>query len=669
MDIQMPDGTIMRGVPEGTSKDEVLSKYQASLAPGPTPAEAQSALVPGSTLAEVKAEQSLMPEEVVGLGRSALEGLALGWGGELESAVTGKPLSEISAAQAKFHEESGGAGRILEAGTSLLPSTGAAKLLSLGTKGLGRVPQILSQLGLATGEGAVTGAGISEEDRQKGALVGGGLGLGAGIAMPLLVKGGGALKDYVARKINPAKQAALGAEQAILGAMPYADDAGLLGRPQGALREDAPLAEALGTRGRGLLQEAITLSDPAYVQAEKMLAESVGGGVGQTQRGLLRATGQTPEQATQALAEAGAATKARTQTAYDLAYAEPTAASQELADVLNRPEVARMDPLAKSMAAKGSEVPIGTLDPEAYVSPYPPKDTVTFPPGGLLGQAEEVIPGNVLPGTELDTKSVDTLSRILGGNVAPEDVGQRLTGNEATLNRIYARHQSALTEALKEDNPLLAYARESASLGKKAEQATDLGRDVLTMPSTEFTEQAGKLAPVDKASAQQGAILALEDLVQDTAEGGVKVLETSGAKKKLGLLFTEPQADEIVQTVTQAKERALTEGALVSGMQASSRGLLAGEAGPRVPRAYSALGLQYSIATEGLSRVLSKSTPQPVIDAIGEKLMATGNAGEAIAAMVKAGAKRKKAEEAVKSFSRTLGAGTAPAGLLATQED
>lgn len=174
-DVRMPDGTIIRNVPEGTTKEQVLAKYQASKA---------------------------APEDDIGVlesaGRGALETLTFGGVDELYGgarALFGDKTyeeyrDEFRESQQEAREANPFAFGVGEYGSMLIPGLGAARVAGTATKLL---PKAARAAGIGGGYGALAGAGYSEGETGSevvGDIVRGGVtGATLGAAVPVVGRG------------------------------------------------------------------------------------------------------------------------------------------------------------------------------------------------------------------------------------------------------------------------------------------------------------------------------------------------------------------------------------------------------------------------------------------------------------------------------------------------
>jgi hypothetical protein len=159
------------------------------------------------------------------------QGLGMGWGDEAEAWLRAKVgeksyednLKEINQEYAKFAEQNPYAAPITEFAGGVLPM--AASYLATGLTGgaaapaavattarsTGALARLAAQLGktlpnnplargavVGGGTGAIAGAGSAEEgSRTKGAIIGGTVGTGFGVGLPMVIRGGGALGTFV----------------------------------------------------------------------------------------------------------------------------------------------------------------------------------------------------------------------------------------------------------------------------------------------------------------------------------------------------------------------------------------------------------------------------------------------------------------------------------------
>lgn len=159
------------------------------------------------------------------------QGLGMGWGDEAEAWLRAKVgeksyednLKEINQDYAKFSEQNPYAAPIAEFAGGVLPMAasylgtamtgGAAAPAAVATtaRSAGALARLAAQLGktlpnnplargavVGGGTGAIAGAGSAEEgSRTKGAIIGGTIGTGLGVGIPLAIRGGDALGTFV----------------------------------------------------------------------------------------------------------------------------------------------------------------------------------------------------------------------------------------------------------------------------------------------------------------------------------------------------------------------------------------------------------------------------------------------------------------------------------------
>lgn len=340
MDVTLPSGKIILGVPEGTSKEDIRAK----------------AIKAGVATDADFGDAPPVDPAPYGFGREMLSGLTMGFGDELEAKLTDTPIEAIRAGQSKYRDENKGAAlaaNLLGAAPTMLIPGGAALqgVRAVGTAG--KIARGLGALGTGAAAGAVSGAGESVEGQrgqgaQSGALMGaigaplgaaGGRVLGAtGRGVRRAAQGKGLLPD-VNQRANATLLGSIAASKttpdALMDQLTEGQVLGELSRPLTAL------SGAATRRSPDTLDTAVSLLEKRQANRPDELRRVVSGEI--TPAGAM--TKGRIEDVTQSI-------KDQASPLYDQAYAEAGRISSPTIDnLMKRPATQNAYNVAKAIAS------------------------------------------------------------------------------------------------------------------------------------------------------------------------------------------------------------------------------------------------------------------------------------------------------------------------------
>lgn len=346
MDIALPSGKVILGVPDGTSKDAIKAK---AIKAGVATEEDFTGF------ADSQQPSSVEPAPY-GFGREMLSGLTFGYGDELESKITGTPIEAIRAGQTQYREEnpmaSMGANLLGAAPTMLIPGGAAMQgVRAVGTAG--KVARGLGALGTGAAAGALSGSGESVEgERLSGAKTGAALGaigapLGAGAGRVLGATGRGVRRAAQGKGLMPevnqrANAALLGSIQASKTTPDALYDQLVGGQTLGELsRPLTALTGAATRRSPDTLDTAVSLLEKRQANRPDDLRRVVSGEI--TPAGAM--TKGRIEDVTQSI-------KDQASPLYDQAYTEASRISSPTIDnLMKRPATQQAYNVAKAIAS------------------------------------------------------------------------------------------------------------------------------------------------------------------------------------------------------------------------------------------------------------------------------------------------------------------------------
>ncbi len=553
MDVRLPNGVIIQGVPEGATREQVFAKARA--AGLMTDAESQPPEPPRGTFFD-----------------PLLQGFTLGFAEELGGAgaqigrlLAGAPYERAKrAGQQEIERQRERLSEVRERArwTSLgaeitgAMATGAplarGLMAGFGRLGLGGIS---SPVATAATEGAIAGAGAADEERLAGAVVGGSLGAGVAGALPLV----GAVGRYGVEKASPLARKMFEGPQTAAGRVlgEYVTGAGetparLLAR-QRQLGPEATFADIAGpsgqTLGQGVIQEDI--SGQALTTARREMAKRAAGSSKRLQTDLRDITG-IEQRLQPTLDNTREIQKAAAAPLYNQAYQADISLTPKLKNLLNRPPMQKAWNEARDAAATRGE---------------------ELPPFFQLDEFGDWQQADVMPDMQAWDRMKQGIDRMI------ERETDTITGRVSPAGRDLSILKRELVTELDEINPAYRDARQVFAGGEALQNAMRDGERFLNMKTREVTSAVKDMTNSEKEGFLVGAMEAIREKMGRARSGEIgefRFLEQANTKEKLRAIFPEgrkgdKQLAQLMRMLDRERTFASTQGALVGGSQTAMR--------------------------------------------------------------------------------------------------
>lgn len=290
MDVRLPDGTVIQGVPDGTTKSDLAAKLQRNGMSVPSDWLAQSAPSGEQTAGPIAgagssgksasylAGQSATPMQAASVAQ--LQGPAFGFLDELAGGVVGgaktlyngKPLRqnyEETRDWVRGAADKGASDNPIRTGVAQMALTAPLGALSVGRAGVGLLGQALAGSAVGGATGLLGGAGASTADTAGGIAKDAGMGMLAGAVLPLglvpVARGAGAVASNIMARASDSSAAAF-AKQKVAESFArdvrgnaVSDPIAQASARMGKLGEEARIVDSGGLSVRGLLDTLATL--------------------------------------------------------------------------------------------------------------------------------------------------------------------------------------------------------------------------------------------------------------------------------------------------------------------------------------------------------------------------------------------------------------------------
>ena len=521
MDVRLPNGTIIRNIPEGTSREAVFAKAQSaglmtapeSPPPAPTtPAPAQ----PKGSLYDVLMQGLTLgyADELGGLGAKIGRTLA-GAPPERIAAATQREIARQRQSVADVRERMPWISLGTEIAGALVSGGPLAKGLTTGFQGL-RFGNISAPIAAATVEGGLAGAGASDENRLLGGLLGATLGGTVAGGMPVA----GALGTMAGEKVSPLLRKAFEGPETAAGRVlaEYTQGAGetipRLRARQRQLGPEATFADVAGpsgmTLGQGVIQQ-----DPmgrAVTLARREMAKRAAGSTGRLTDDLRGITGVS-EPLQESLDAVRARQKAASAPMYKAAYNADISLTPKLKNLLTRPPMQRAWAEAKDAAAtRGEELP-----------PFMQLDD--------FGDWQKT---DVMPDMAAWDRMKQGIDRLI------DQETDAVTGRVSPKGRDLSMLKRELVSELDDINPAYREAREVFAGDEAIQNAMRDGERFLTMKTREVKSAMDGATESEKQAFLAGAMEAIREKMGRAKSGDIgefRFLETGNVQKKLRSIF------------------------------------------------------------------------------------------------------------------------------------
>ena len=456
--------------------------------------------------------------------RNVLDGLLFGFGGELESKITGTPLSQIEAEKAQFSEQypgtrlpaelsggllaGGGGGAAVQAAGRAVPALGAA-----GNAIKAVTPNWAQWVGGGAAGGAVAGAGTSEPGDRVGGAVRGGVG-GA-------VLGGGVLGTAaVAKKAYETVIKPLGRQlwnTPPLAAKRLVDDylakAGMTRQQADALLQeygDETMRLDLSPHLRDLAYDARSGNGPGRTIIDDALNARQ---AGQQNRLVLSAGQQLGAHADDARDFVTQITKAQSE------QAAPLYASAHQQNIRTNPEFLKLwEGVPKQAIDKAREFARKEWHSGILKTPGSPGVKTFDANGGLLSDGAESFDFDALP----DVLRVDYVKRAYDDIIAAQ-----LRAGEKSGARVDIAIRNKILDYVDKQVPDFKKARGVWAGAEQLKSAAAFGQEVFKQDSDELADIVSRYGESEKQAFRYGVAQAIRDKVEATGS------QTADAARKL----------------------------------------------------------------------------------------------------------------------------------------
>lgn len=502
-DVRLPDGRVIKGVPEGTSRSELARR-----------------LVKGDVITREQANQwagQKKRNRWATRARMVGQGLTFGFGDELEAALTPRTLQDVRSEIKGFREDNPLQAIGLELGGGMLTGVGLGGMLARAGGAAGRAltaPRILPQTALGGAEGAAYGAGTADDDRLGGAIVGGLAGAATGgMAAPLI--------NALGRKLAPGQEAKKLIERAVkrdIGRAPTASDYRGMAR---RAKEPLTLAESGGATLEDLARTSASMpAGGAREVAERALTTRSRESADRLVDALHASTGNYKKYQ-QNLTALEQMAKQEAAPLYRQAYSQPVMPDEELGALMQR-------------GIQSGDLKKGYQKAQRMLA----REGRELPEWKVL---EENLPTNV--------EIYDQLKRGLD---AQYKALLRKSPDEARSLWIY---RQSLVNKLDELSPSFAQARRSYAGPMAQREAQELGRNILKEDAEFSADLVSSMSQAEKDAYVVGATRALADRIKNVPLEGGQVRMTQLAIDRLRPAFDSDEAfDAFVGALTKERK-------------------------------------------------------------------------------------------------------------------
>lgn len=542
MDVRMPDGTIIKNVPEGTTKAELkrrLEKFEQSRAQNKLVAERAGGI---SNPVAWAMRGMGVSDEIAGAARAVGSYLK---GEDASSAYKSARLGEKERVE-KFRKENPVLSPIQEIGGGILTggaTSGPAMLgAALGKGAYSTGSPLIAAAAEGLGWGAAAGAASAEPgDRLKGAAVGGTVGAALPLVVGGAVKGGTAAyqraSDYIRGTVNPQKHA-LNLYGKALG-----DD--LLTPNRAAVRRQnlgplATLTDAGGENVIGLARGAAGTPGPAKHRIIQTFENRARGEGARLTRGVTKGLG--PGNYVQAEDDFLAALSKNAEDVYTPAYQanREIHTSRNLANFLKQPEarigIAEAAAIVRHKRLRGENVFLGPIDDELT-------EMARF--AREIGKMKQPIPREGIA-KNFSLETWDHIKQGLDTLLASDKYTNKFTGKLNRQGRQLAKTKDWLVGILDRGTggpKGSLYAQARAQYGGDAEviEALRAGSKINTKSPALIEKELSGFSDAAKEAYRNGAArYYIEDVIgktSDTASIATKLNNTPSARAKMRALF------------------------------------------------------------------------------------------------------------------------------------
>lgn len=553
MDVKLPNGVVVKNVPDDISKDDLLARaIQSNLI---TKEEAYPPAAPraSTSVFEPAVPYSGVAETV----RAGFQGLTLGTSDEIEAAfrtgrISGpqyeKLRNELRAQQEQFGQDYPNVKTPIElAGGMALPLgfLQKAKQASTGTQaklaGEGLGGQMLRGLGIGAATGAASGYGYATQDTGQETLKGSIFGGALGATVPVAIKGSGALIRNVYNSLGLGDQP--GAASRILAnylqkdnltpneAMAALDELRRIGVPNATIAD-------LGENLRGLAYSAYVIPSKAKTGTQNFLE------------------GRIIDQKN------------------DVVKALAEKANLDI----NANGYERLNKLIEdqTLAAK-------TAYPEAYSREVYAKDFRKFMERNVFKNAYN----EAVALADVKGKKLPPLNVLLSDRRVPTDVLHQL---KIGLDRVIETHtvngktdkygqavmevKNEFNDLLKDKNKLYGKANEEFADSARMQRALEMGQDYQKLDVKQAAAEIKKFNPAEKEAFRMGMMADINNRLGDFKGGDfTRQVFKSDNQKALARLAFEDQAkyNEFSQLVKSLDEQSKTAKKVIGGSQTGER--------------------------------------------------------------------------------------------------
>jgi hypothetical protein len=456
--------------------------------------------------------------------RNVLDGLLFGFGGELESKITGTPLSQIEAEKAQFSEQypgtrlpaelsggllaGGGGGAAVQAAGRAVPALGAA-----GNAIKAVTPNWAQWIGGGAAGGAVAGAGTSEPGDRVGGAVRGGVG-GAVLGGGILGTGAVAKKAYET-VIKPLGRQLWNTPP--LAAKRLVDDylakAGMTRQQADALLQeygDETMRLDLSPHLRDLAYDARSGNGPGRTIIDDALNARQ---AGQQNRLVLSAGQQLGAHADDARDFVTQITKAQSE------QAAPLYASAHQQNIRTNPEFLKLwEGVPKSAIDKARDLARKEWHAGVIKTPGSPGVKTFDANGGLLSDGAESFDFDALP----DVLRVDYVKRAYDDIIAAQ---LRAGEKQGARSDILIRNK--ILDYVDKQVPDFQKARGVWAGAEQLKSAAAFGQEVFKQDSDELADIVSRYGESEKQAFRYGVAQAIRDKVEATGS------QTADAARKL----------------------------------------------------------------------------------------------------------------------------------------
>ncbi len=641
MDVRLPNGIIIRNVPEGTTREQVFEKAQAQGLITAEELPVNAAPVEG----EVQPRGSFLDPIMQGLTLGASDELA-GIGGRLGAALAGAPAERVEAAGQAELEAS--RARLADIRTrspwlSLLNevsggmATGAPLARGLtGAFQAARMGPITAPIAAAATEGGLAGTMAADENRLAGGLLGATLGGGTAGAMPLIGGGLGILGRQIepfTRKIteSPPTTASRMLSETLTQAGETPER--LMARAQ-RLGPEATMTDVAGPAGQFLGQGVVGADKTgrASVMARELMERRGAGSTDRLRRDIQNITG-VKGRALESIGALASEQKAKAAPFYQAAYAQEIPLTNTLKNILNRPAARdAFESVKRAAANRGEDLP-----------PWFKLDD--------FGQWEQQ---GVMPDMRAWDRMKKGIDRLINKQQDP------VTGKFTDEGRDLIKLKNDLTNELDAINRPYAQARQLWSDDEGVIQAVRSGKKFLTTETEAAQEIIDGLTESERRGYLIGAMDAIREKMGRARSGEIgefRFLEATNAREKLESLLGKEQAQAMMDTLKRERTFATTQGLLIGGSQtgpreAARQAMASGTAMPTTVEALMTPGRSLANLTlQGAGRELG-DVSQRAISELAELMLDPNRVQDAIAEMQRRGIPQQQISDIMARYAR-----------------